>query len=92
MRTAFKWFFRHGYINFELSGLYLAVVSCSVFILIFIFVTEPQNIPKYDFSSRIGPFILISMAPVLLDQSNKTSGGFPALKLKNHFLPPVHSV
>ena len=39
------------------------------------------------FSPRTDPFIFTSIAPVLLDLSNKTSWFFPALKSTSHFLP-----
>ena len=45
------------------------------------------SILKDYFSTRTDPSIFISIAPVLLDQSNETIWVFPALKSKNHFLP-----
>ena len=51
---------------------------------------EKKVIPsifKDDFSSRTEPCIFISIATVLLDQSNKTSQVFPALKATSHLLP-----
>ena len=39
-----------------------------------------------DFSSRIDSSIFTLITPVLLDQSNKTSWVFPALKSRSHFL------
>ena len=42
---------------------------------------------KDEFSSRRDSSILISIAPVLFDQSNKTSWVFPALTSTSHFLP-----
>ena len=44
-----------------------------------------SSILKDDFSSRIDPSIFISIAPVLLDQSNETSYVFPALNSTTHF-------
>ena len=41
---------------------------------------------KSEFPSRTDPSIFTSIAPVLLDQSNKTSSVFPALKSTSHFL------
>ena len=45
------------------------------------------SILKNDFSSGTDPCIFKSIAPVLLDWSNKTSLVFSALKLVSHFLP-----
>ena len=46
-----------------------------------------QHLKRY-FSSRTDLFIFnSSLAPVLLDWSNKTSRVFPALKSTSHFLP-----
>ena len=47
---------------------------------------NPSNLKDY-FSSRTEPSIFTSIEPVLLDQSNKNSWVFPALKSVRHFLP-----
>ena len=45
------------------------------------------SILKGDFSSRTDQSTFKLVAPVLLDQSNKTNSVFLASKLTNHFLP-----
>ena len=50
------------------------------------------NILKDDFSSRPDPSIFTSIAPVLLDGSNKTIWILPTLKSKSHFLPQKDQV
>ena len=47
---------------------------------------NPSILKEYFFS-RTEPFIFTLIAPVLLEQSNKTSWFFPALKSTSHFLP-----
>ena len=42
---------------------------------------------KDDFSLRTDTSIFTSIEPVLLDQSNETSGIFPALKSTSYYLP-----
>ena len=49
--------------------------------------TDNPSILKNYFSSRTNPSIFISIAPVLLDQSNETSWVFPKLKSASLFLP-----
>ena len=44
------------------------------------------RILKDEFSVRADPFILTSIAPMLLDWSNKTSWVFPALKSTSQYL------
>ena len=48
---------------------------------------EKPNILKDDFSSTTEPSIFTSIAPELLDQSNKTKWVFISLKSTSHFLP-----
>ena len=45
------------------------------------------SILKDDFSSRTCPSIFTTIAPVLLDQSNRTSCFCPALKSRSQFMP-----
>ena len=45
------------------------------------------SILKDYFSSRINPYIFTSIAPEVLDWSDKTSGVFPELKSTSYFLP-----
>ena len=47
--------------------------------------SQPQHFKRY-FPSRTDPSIFTSIAPVLLDYSNKTTWVFPALKSTSHFL------
>ena len=47
---------------------------------------ENSSILKDDFSSKTDWSIFTSIAPELLDQSNKTSWVYPALKSTSHFL------
>ena len=48
---------------------------------------EKPNILKDDFSSTTEPSIFTSIAPELLDRSNKTKWVFISLKSTSHFLP-----
>ena len=47
-------------------------------------VRAPIQFRKDDLSSRTNSSIFASVAPVLLDRSNKTSSVFPLLKPTNH--------
>ena len=48
--------------------------------------SQPQYLKRWFFPSR-DPFILTSIAPMLLHWSNETSWVFPALKSISYFLP-----